>query len=60
MNHDREFTINRLRSLALQFERGEMDGEFTAAIEAGDDIAPLREAMIVRCNQLVDEIEGRE
>lgn len=58
MNHDREHKIARLRGLALQFARGEMDREFTAAIEAGVDIALLREAVVERCRWLADELEG--
>ena len=59
MNHNKAFAVTRLRNIALSFERGEMDGEFTAAIEAGLDIEKLREAMIERCRWLADEIEGR-
>jgi hypothetical protein len=58
MNHDREFCSNRLRGLALQFERKEMDQEFTAAIEAGVDVRPLRETMIRRLRELADALDG--
>jgi len=58
VDHDLSFKITRLRNMALQFERGEMDAEFTAAIEAGVDVATLREAVVSRCRQLADEIEA--
>ena len=59
MNHDRTFAVTRLRNIVLSVGRGEMDGEFIAAIEAGLDIEKLREAMIERCRWLADEIEAR-
>ena len=31
MNHDRAHKVFRLRGLAAQFERGELDGEFAEA-----------------------------
>jgi hypothetical protein len=60
MSHDREHKIGRLRGIALQFERGEMDGEFAVAIKAGVDIAPLRKAAVERCRWLADELEGQQ
>jgi hypothetical protein len=58
MSLDLAHKVARLRGMALQFERGEMDAEFAAAIEAGVDVVPLREAMVTRCRQLADEIEA--
>lgn len=60
MNHDRAHQLARLRGLVLQAERGELDKDFTAAVEAGCDVAPLREAMIRRIRQLADAIESGE
>jgi hypothetical protein len=58
MNHDRTFAVTRLRNMALLFERGEMDQEFAAAIEAGVDIGPLRETMTRRLRELADALDG--
>lgn len=58
MSLDLAHKVARLRGMALAAERGEMDAEFTAAIEAGVGVAPLREAIVTRCRQLADEIEA--
>jgi hypothetical protein len=60
MNRDREHKIARLRSLALQIERGELDREFTpAVIELGVDPARLRRLAAEQCRRTADELEGQ-
>lgn len=56
MNHNRTFACNRLRGLALLFERGELDAGFTAAELP---IAAIRESVVRRIRELADVIEGR-
>lgn len=58
-SHDREFRRNRLRGLALQIERGQVDGEFA---ECDAPISPLSRALMVkRIRELADTIAaGRE
>ena len=54
MNHNRTFLTNRLRGLALQFERGQLDAEFTAAEVP---ISDMRSTVAERIRQLADAIE---
>lgn len=55
MNHDRIGKANRLRSMALRFERGELDAEFA---EAQVPIADMRETVVQRIRQLADTLES--
>lgn len=57
MSHDRIFAGNRLRGLALLFERGQLDAEFAAADAPLDG---MREAVVRRIRELAGVIEGGE
>ena len=54
MNHDRSHKAFRLRSLALLFELGELDGEFA---EAGLRIVEP-ELIVEQIRLIADEIEA--
>ena len=54
MNHNRTFAGNRLRGLALQLERGQLDHEFA---ESGVPVAERRELIVRRIRQLADKSE---
>jgi hypothetical protein len=54
VNHDRTFANNRLRGLADQLERGELDYEFATAEVP---IAAIREAAVRYIRQTADSLE---
>lgn len=57
MNHNLAHKAFRLRGLALQLERGQLDAEFAAAEVP---IADMREAVVHRIRQLADAIGNPE
>lgn len=55
MNHELAAKVIRLKNLALQYERGDLDAEFAAAKAP---VADMRATVVQRLRELADALEA--